>query len=142
MLQISNPGWAYSPVRWIRLLTRWYEFVAFRWLKTRLYLTNALHALEKRTITLWTQQTQGDSEKLLSHLSQLSLLTIRQHGFLPRRSTVTNILSVEETVTQWFDEGDTVNIVYLGFTKAFNSVNFRLLLTKLKCYGIIRPSIN
>ncbi len=26
-------------------------------------------------------------DKLLSHLSQLSLLTTRQHGFLPRRST-------------------------------------------------------
>ncbi len=32
-------------------------------------------------------------EKLLSHLSQLSLLTTRQHGFLPRRSTLTNLLS-------------------------------------------------
>ncbi len=29
-------------------------------------------------------------EKLLSHLSQLSLQTTRLHGFLPRRSTVTN----------------------------------------------------
>ncbi len=41
-------------------------------------------------------------EKLLSHLSQLSLLTIRQHGFLPRRSTVTNLLPAEETVTRCF----------------------------------------
>ncbi len=29
-------------------------------------------------------------EKLLSHLSQLSLLTTRQHGFPPRQSSITN----------------------------------------------------
>ncbi len=56
-------------------------------------------------------------EKLLSHLSQLSLLTTRQHDFLPRRLTVTSRLSV-----------DTIGIVYLDFPKTFNSVNRRLLL--------------
>ncbi len=68
-------------------------------------------------------------EKMLSPLSQLSLLTTRQHGFLPRRSTVTNLLSAKETVTRWFDEGDTVGIVYLDFAKALDSVIRRLLLT-------------
>ncbi len=79
-------------------------------------------------------------KKLQSHLSQLSLLTKRQHGFLPRRSTVANLLSAEETVTRWLDEGNTVKIVYLDFEKAFDSVNHRLPLTKLKCYGIA-PSL-
>ncbi len=81
-------------------------------------------------------------EKLLAHLSQLSLLTTKQHGFLPRRSTLTNLLSAEETVTRWLDEGDTVDIVYLDFAKSFDSVNHRLLLTKLKCYGIAPSVIN
>ncbi len=31
-------------------------------------------------------------EKTLAHLFQLSLLTSRQHGFLPRRSTLTSLL--------------------------------------------------
>ncbi len=68
-------------------------------------------------------------EKLLSHLSQFSLLTTWQHGFLPRRSTFTNLLFTEETVTRWLDEGDTVDIVYLAFAKAFDSVYHRFLLT-------------
>ncbi len=81
-------------------------------------------------------------EKLLSHLSQLSLLSTRQHGFLLRRSTVKNLLPAEETVTQWLDEGDTVHIVYLDFVKVFDSVNHRPLITKLKCYGITPSVIN
>ncbi len=81
-------------------------------------------------------------EKLLAHLSQLSLLTTKQHGFLPRRSIVTNLLSAEETVTRWLDERGTVDIVYLDFAKAFDSGSHRLLLAKLKCYGIAPSVIN
>ncbi len=55
---------------------------------------------------------------------------------------LTNLLSAEETVTRWLDEGDTVDIVYLDFAKALDSVNHRLLLTKLKCYGIAPSVIN
>ncbi len=80
-------------------------------------------------------------EKLLSHLSQLYLLTTRQHGFLPRRSTVTK-LTAEETVTRWLDEGDTVGVVYLEFAQTFDPMNHRLLTTKLKFYGIAPPVIN
>ncbi len=81
-------------------------------------------------------------EKLLSHIPQLSLLTTRQHNFLPCRSTVTNFLSAVETVTRWLDEGDSVDIVCLDFAKPLGSVNHHLLLTKLKCYGIAPSVIN
>ncbi len=74
--------------------------------------------------------------KILETILKEKLLTTRQHGFLPRRSTVTNLLSAEETITRWFVEGDTVDIIYLDFAKTFDSVNHRLLLIKLKCYGI------
>ncbi len=70
---------------------------------------------------------------------QNGILTTRQHGILPRRSIVTNLLPDEEMATRWFAEGDTVDIVSLDFAKAFNSVNHRPLLTNLKCYGIAPP---
>ncbi len=70
---------------------------------------------------------------------QKGILTTRQLGSLPRRSIVTNLLPAEEMATRWVAEGDTVDIVYLDFAKAFNSENHRPLLTNLKCYGIAPP---
>ncbi len=37
-------------------------------------------------------------EKMLTHLPQFSLLTSRQHGILPRRSTLANLLVSEELI--------------------------------------------
>ncbi len=52
-------------------------------------------------------------EELLSHLSQLSLLIIRQNGFFPHRSIVANLLATEETAIRGLDEGDTVDIAWI-----------------------------
>ncbi len=63
----------------------------------------------------------------LAHLSQFSLLTSRQHGFLPRCSTLTNLLVTEEFITKCLDEGSVVVLIYLDFTKGLGIVlNTRL----------------
>ncbi len=48
-------------------------------------------------------------ENVLAHLPQFALLTLRQHGFLHRRSTLTNLLMAEELLTKWLDEGCAVD---------------------------------
>ncbi len=55
-------------------------------------------------------------KKMLAHLSQFSLFTSRQHGFLPRRSTLTNLLVAEELIAKWLDEGSAVDLIYLDFS--------------------------
>ncbi len=54
----------------------------------------------------------------------------------PKRSTLTNLLVAEEFIIKWLDEGSAVDLIYLDFSKAFNSVNHRLILDKLRGYSI------
>ncbi len=69
-------------------------------------------------------------------LTETRSLSPSQHGFLPRRSFLSNLILQEERVTRLLDEGHTVDLVYLDFAKAFDSVNHRFLLAKLKSSGI------
>ncbi len=76
-------------------------------------------------------------EKMLANLSQFfSLLSSRQHGFLPRSSPQTYLLTAEEFITKWFSEETAVDLINLDFSKAFDLVNDRLLIAKLRGYGI------
>ncbi len=81
-------------------------------------------------------------KKVLAHLFQFSLLTSRQHGFLLQRSTLANLLVGEEMITKWLDEGSSVDLNYPDFSEAFDSVNHRLLLAKLRGYGIAPVAIS
>ena len=60
----------------------------------------------------------------------------QQHGFFPKRSTVTNLLSYTETLQNCFDQGGQTDVVYTDFAKAFDKVNHNKLLEKLHAHGI------
>ncbi len=80
-------------------------------------------------------------EKLLKKalflfLTETRSLSPSQHEFLPRRSCLSNLILQEERVTRLLDEGHTVDLVYLDFTKAFDSIKNWFLLAKLKSSGL------
>jgi hypothetical protein len=59
-----------------------------------------------------------------------------QHGYVKGRSCQSNMLSCMENWTRAVDEDDSVGIIYFDYEKAFEKVPHRLLLKKLKWYGI------
>ena len=59
-----------------------------------------------------------------------------QHGFMKHRSCLTNILESLEAWTKALDEGYGIDVIYLDYRKAFDTVSHPHLIEKLKVYGI------
>ena len=65
----------------------------------------------------------------------LPLITQFQHGFLGGRSTETQLLHVYNYINSILDSSGHADIIYLDFSKAFDSVPHHLLLHKLRSFG-------
>ena len=74
--------------------------------------------------------------QLLRYLARRNVISRQQHAFLIRRSTVTNLLDSTLDWAVMLDVGTPVDVVYIDFAQAFDSVVHRKLLTKLSAYGI------
>ncbi|KAL8614437.1 hypothetical protein ACOMHN_007773 [Nucella lapillus] len=75
-------------------------------------------------------------ENVIKHLDENVLISRQQHGFVQGRSCVTQLLDVMDAWTEILDAGGSVDIIYMDFMKAFDSVPHRRLLMKLAAYGI------
>ena len=59
-----------------------------------------------------------------------------QHGFMNGRSCLTYLISFYDKVTRLVDEGKAVNVIYLDFSKAFDTVHHHILMEKLAAHGL------
>ncbi|KAK4829727.1 hypothetical protein QYF61_006188 [Mycteria americana] len=59
-----------------------------------------------------------------------------QHGFRKGRSCLTNLISFYDKVTHLVDEGKALDVVYLDFSKAFDTISHSILLEKPAAHGL------
>ena len=74
--------------------------------------------------------------RLFSNLSDNNVINHYQHGFVSKKSCFTNLLETFEDWTLAIDEGFGIDVIYLDYSKAFDSVPHFRLIEKLRGYGL------
>ena len=75
-------------------------------------------------------------DHIVNHMIRNKLFSTQQFGFIKGRSMVLQLLNVIDSWTKALDRGESVDVVYLDFMKAFDIVPHKRLIGKLKLYGI------
>jgi len=74
---------------------------------------------------------QGEEKKVISS----------QHGFTKGKSCLTNLIAFYDGVTGWVDDGRALDVVYLDFSKNFDTVSNNILTGELRKCGLDEWSV-
>ena len=78
-------------------------------------------------------------DHIVDHMSNNSLSSTQQYGFIKGHSTSLQLINVIDMWTKALDNRFSIGTVYLDFRKAFDTEPHKRLLHKLEAYGINRP---
>ena len=86
-------------------------------------ILNAIPKLFEKLVTSYVYNF------LQSHLFEA------QHDFVPKKSACTNLLIMKKTIIDAMEDFAQVDVIYTDFSKAFDSVNHKILISKLEKIG-------
>lgn len=81
-------------------------------------------------------------DQIVTHMEKNNLFSDKQHGFVPKRNCITNLLTCMELWTNMIEEGSPIDIIYTDFAKAFDKVPHQRLLKKMKNLGITGKTLS
>jgi retron-type reverse transcriptase len=81
-------------------------------------------------------------KQLHSYFSQNNLFYEAQYGFRPKFSTELAALQLIDQITRDMDSNEVPLCIFLDLSKAFDTINHDILLTKLQHYGVIDEALN
>ncbi|CAM4719618.1 unnamed protein product [Lepidochelys kempii] len=80
-------------------------------------------------------------ESILKHLEERKVIRNSQHGFTKGKSCLTNLITFYDKITGSVDEEKAVDVLFLDFSKAFDTVSNSILASKLKKFGLDEQTI-
>ena len=81
-------------------------------------------------------------DQLYAYLEEHSIICKYQSGFRSTHTTVTALLEATDTWAYNIDRGKINAVVFVEFKMAFDTVDHKILLSKLSHYGICRNAYN
>ena len=84
----------------------------------------------------------NDKTELVKYMDNSGVMNSSQHGFTKGRSCLEPFIETFEAWTRILEEGYGVDVVFLDFRKAFDSVSHVKLLQKLRSYRIEEKMVN
>ena len=80
--------------------------------------------------------------QLYAFLNENNLITEQQYGFRSNHSTELTTLKLTDTIMYELDNSHIPCAIFLDLSKAFDTLNYKILLRKLKYYGLGNVAYN